>query len=65
MKSQAYQVKVTKHINGVTSSSMLCDSRGKTIMCLQTAKKWADTYRDKFLRTNHKFGEVLIQILPY
>ena len=65
MKMQAYQVKVTKHINGVTSSSMLCDSRGKTIMCLQTAKKWADTYREKFLRTNHKFGEVLIQILPY
>lgn len=65
MKMQAYQVKVTKIQSGKTFTSVLCDKHGKTIMCLQTAKKWAESYRQTAIKTNHRFGEVLIQILPY
>ena len=65
MKSKSYQVKITKINNLHTHTSMLCNNQGKTIVCLATAKKWAEQYRQKFINTNHKFGEVLIQILPY
>lgn len=65
MKSTPYQVKITKIINNHTHISMLCNDKGKTIVCLSTAKKWAENYRQKFINTNHKFGEALIQILPY
>jgi len=65
MKSKAYQVKITKIGVLSTHESFLCNNRGKTIVCLSTAKKWAEQYRQKFINTGHKFGEVLIQVLPY
>lgn len=66
MKSKAYQVKITKVLKGgKLFESVLCNNSGKTIVSLPTAQKWAENYRIKFMNTNHKFGEVLIQILPY
>lgn len=66
MKTKAYQVKITKVLlNGKLFESMLCNNKGKTIVSLPTAKKWAEDYRQKFINNNTKFGEVLIQILPY
>lgn len=65
MKSKAYQVKVTKIGLLSKSESMLCNNRGKTIVCLATAKKWAKEYEQKFIRTNHDMRQVLIQVIPY
>ena len=41
-----YQVEIFK--NGVFYS-VLCNSKGKTKMCLATARKWAKAYTKTFL----------------
>lgn len=65
MKKYYVEITETNRLTKSESTSILCNNKGKTIVCRSTAKKWAKNYETMINSKVHIFIDTLITIKEY